>query len=137
MLLLNFSHPLTSAQLARIECWLTDPTAPGGEPNRVQVRDIPTQADLAAPFAPQATALADAAGLTPEQWQTEPILLVAPSLNFLAAALLAELHGRIGYFPPILRLRPVAGALPPRFEVAEIINLQAIRDVARTRRRAS
>jgi len=48
--------------------------------------------------------------------------------------LLAELHGRMGYFPPIVRLRPVPNALPPRFEVAEIINLQAVREAARTRR---
>jgi hypothetical protein len=47
---------------------------------------------------------------------------------------LAELHGRMGYFPPILRLRPVEGAIPPRFEVAEIINLQALRDAARKER---
>jgi hypothetical protein len=40
----------------------------------------------------------------------------------------------MGYFPPVVRLRPVAGSLPPRYEVAEILNLQAIRDEARKRR---
>jgi len=40
----------------------------------------------------------------------------------------------MGYFPPVLRLKPVAGALPPRFKVAEILNLQAIRQDARARR---
>ena len=74
-------------------------------------------------------------GLSPQQWQTETILVNPPSYNFLTAALLAELHGRMGYFPPILRLRPFKDSLPPRFEVAEIINLQHIRDEARTRRR--
>jgi hypothetical protein len=34
----------------------------------------------------------------------------------------------------VLRLRPVADAVPPQFEVAEIINLQAVRDRARGRR---
>ena len=48
--------------------------------------------------------------------------------------MLAELHGRLGYFPPVLRLRPVEGALPPRFEVAEILNLQDVRDAARAKR---
>ncbi|MCS7301391.1 MAG: CRISPR-associated protein Csx15 [Fimbriimonadales bacterium] len=52
----------------------------------------------------------------------------------IAATLLAELHGRMGYFPPVLRLRPVEGAVPPRFEVAEILNLQQIRDTARSQR---
>mgnify|MGYP001335350054 CR=1 FL=1 len=48
--------------------------------------------------------------------------------------LLANLHGRMGYFPPILRMRPVEGAIPPRFELAEVINLQALRDAARKER---
>jgi hypothetical protein len=40
----------------------------------------------------------------------------------------------MGYFPPIVRLKPVAGALPPRYEVAEVINLQGVRDTARKKR---
>lgn len=133
MLLLNFSHPLTSSHLASIEELLDGQTSRVSETREVLVRDVSVQADPEAPFAPQATALADATGLTPNQWQTEQILVNAPSYNFLTAALLAELHGRMGYFPPILRLRPVKDNLPPRFEVAEIINLQRIRDEARAR----
>jgi hypothetical protein len=49
-----------------------------------------------------------------------------PSLNVIAVTLLAELHGRMGYFPPVVRLLPVAGSVPPRFEVAEMISLQAV-----------
>ena len=126
MLILNYSHPLTPDQLSRLEA-LTGVAVEA-------VRELPAQLDLDAPFAPQAVALADAAQLTPEQWQTTPLLLVPPALNFAAVALLAELHGRMGYFPPVVRLRPVAGALPPRYEVAEIINLQAVRDTARRKR---
>jgi len=47
---------------------------------------------------------------------------------------LAEIHGRCGYFPPIVRLRPIKDSLPPRFEVAEILNLNAVRETARTKR---
>ena len=72
--------------------------------------------------------------LTPTQWQSEPILVVLPSLNFIAAALLAELHGRMGYFPPVVRTRPVADVLPRRYEVAEILDLQGIRETARKAR---
>jgi hypothetical protein len=57
------------------------------------------------------------------------------SLNFIAAAL-AEAYGRIGYFPPVVRTRPVAGSTPRLYEVAEIINLQVLRDAARERRLA-
>ena len=62
------------------------------------------------------------------------LIVNLPSLNFIAGLLLAELHGRMGYFPPILRLRPVSDSLPPRYEVAEILNLQAVRDAARAAR---
>jgi len=79
--------------------------------------------------------MADACGLSPTEWQTLPLLVVPPALNFSAVALLAELHGRCGYFPAQVRLRPVQGSIPPRYEVAEILDLQAIRDAARGRRK--
>jgi len=55
-------------------------------------------------------------------------------LNFITALPLAALHGRMGYFPPVIRLRPAADSLPPRYEVVEILNLQAVRDAARQER---
>ena len=123
MILLNFSHPITAPQRAQIEA-LTD--------NAVarEVAVMP-QFDEQQPFPPQVEALLAQIDLTAERWQGEPILVVLPSLNFIAAALLAELHGRMGYFPPAVRTRPVEGSLPRRFEIAEIIDLQAIRDRAR------
>jgi len=51
-----------------------------------------------------------------------------------AFVLLAELHGRIGHFPSLIRLRPLPGSTPTTYEVAELINLQAIREEARGRR---
>lgn len=125
MLVLNYSHPLTPEQRTQLEALL-------GEP--LEVRHLATHLDLAQPFAGHAVMLADAAGLSPDEWQTTPLLVVPPALNVAALALIAELHGRCGYFPPVVRLRPVPDALPPRFEVAEIVNLQAIRQAARSRR---
>lgn len=125
MLLLNFSHPLTAEHLAAVER-LT------GE--RPKVRAVSCQFDPQQPFGPQTTALADAAGLSAEEWQTAPLLLNLPTLHLIAALLLAELHGRCGYFPAVLRLRPVEGAVPPRFEVAEVLDLQGQREQARGRR---
>jgi hypothetical protein len=61
-------------------------------------------------------------------------LVNPPSLNYIAVVLLAELHGRCGYFPAHLRLRPVQGSIPPRFEVAEVLDLQTVRNGARRRR---
>lgn len=128
MILLNFSHPLTPAHLAQVE-------ALAGEPVE-RVVEVHSQIDTQQPLAPQVIALADEAGLTPEQWQTAPLLIVPPSLNFITAVLLAELHGRCGYFPAILRMRPVPAprSTPPQYEAAEIINLQTVRDEARERR---
>ncbi|MCB9139694.1 MAG: hypothetical protein H6642_15235 [Caldilineaceae bacterium] len=129
MILINFSHPVTPDQLTQIVA-LT-----GREPARI-LAALP-QFDEQEPFTPQLAALLDQIDLAPAQWQTEPILVVLPSLNFIAGALLAELHGRMGYFPPVVRIRPVAGALPRRFEVAEIIDLQALRERARLTREPS
>ena len=46
-----------------------------------------------------------------------------------AFVLLAELHGRIGRFPSLIRLRPKVGPLPA-YEVAALLNLQSIRETA-------
>lgn len=123
MLLLNFSHPITPAQASQVEALI-------GAPITRMVEVMP-HFDEQQPFAPQVTALLVQIDLTPAQWQSEPLLVVLPSLNFIAAALLAELHGRMGYFPSVVRIRPVASSLVRQFEVAEILNLQAIRDMAR------
>jgi hypothetical protein len=127
MILLNFAHPLTREQIAQIEDLSCQKIA--------SVIEIPSQIDSEQPLAPQVVAMADAVGLTPQQWQTESILINLPSLNYSAVLLIAELHGRMGYFPPCVRLRPVKDALPPRFEVAEVLNLQAVRDGAQRKRR--
>ncbi|WP_322494148.1 CRISPR-associated protein Csx15 [Chloroflexus sp.] len=126
MIVLNFAHPLTAAQQEQIVALTGQAIS--------QIIEINSQIDQQQPLGPQIITLVDKAGLTPKQWQSEAILVNLPSLNFSAATLIAELHGRMGYFPPVLCLRPVAGALPPRFEVAEILNLQVLRDEARMRR---
>jgi len=97
----------------------------------------PAQFDTGQPFAAQVDALLAGVPLTAEAWQTAPLLIVPPALNFITAVLLAELHGRMGYFPAMVRLRPVADSVPPRFEVAEVINLQAVREQARQYRRVA
>jgi len=123
MLLLNFTHPLTSEQMDQIAELVDRPVD--------EVRHVPAQFDHTQPFGPQAQALVKACGLTPEDWQRTPLLVVPPALNFIAVVLLAELHGRLGYFPTCVRMRPVAGSRPPRYEVAELLDLQALRDAAR------
>ena len=126
MILLNFTHPLTDAQRAQIVALVDGPIE----------REIALMPhfDEQQPFDPQLSALLDRVDLSPAQWQTEPILLLLPALNFIAGLLLADLHGRMGYFPPVVRTRPVAAAVPRRYEVAEILDLQNRREQARQTR---
>ncbi|MCS6908443.1 MAG: CRISPR-associated protein Csx15 [Anaerolineales bacterium] len=126
MILLNFSHPLTEQQRAQVE-------AIAGEKIE-RLIEIPTQINPQQPLAGQVIALADQANLSPFEWQNAPLLVNPPALNYVAVLLTAELHGRCGYFPAMLRLRPVANSLPPQFEVAEIVNVQSVREEARRRR---
>lgn len=126
MIILNFSHPLTEIQLektAQLTSQLVE-----------KVINLAVQFDHSQPFIPQLQELVASIPLDASAWQNQQILVNPPALNFITAALLAELHGRMGYFPPILRLRPLEDSLPPRYEVAEVLNLQALRDAARRRR---
>lgn len=125
ILLLNYTHPLTSEQLTHLAALL------GTSPDE---RRIATQIDRARPLAAIASELADQAALHPDEWQASEFIVNPPALAPVALALIAEIHGRCGHFPAVLNIRPVIGAIPTRYELAEIVNLQAIRDLARTRR---
>ena len=119
----NFGHPLTSEQQVQV-AELTGTSV-------ARVIDVPTHLDEERPFAGQVAALVAAAGLSPVEWQTLPLLINLPSYAPIAALLLAHLHGLCGHFPAALRLRPVAGSTPLRFEVAEVLSLRDIRADAR------
>lgn len=125
LLLLNYTHPLSEADLALVTaaCRATP-----------EIRGLAVTVDRSRPLADVARELADSAGLSGEEWQTRPLLLNPPALAPVALALIAEIHGRRGGFPAILNVRPVEGSTPTRYEVAEVLNLQAIRDGARKQR---
>ena len=126
MLLLNFSHPLTSDHVSQVE-------ALAGQPVQ-RVVDAPVQVAADRALTEQIVAVVDGVGLTPVEWQTLPLVVNPPGYAPAAAALLAELHGRLGHFPTILWVRPLAGSTPLRFEVAELVNLQGVREAARHKR---
>ncbi|MGH2732590.1 MAG: CRISPR-associated protein Csx15 [Actinomycetota bacterium] len=127
LLVVNFGHPLTPEQIEQMEALCA---------RRVEkVIDVQARFDHHGPFPPQVHALADRCGLSPREWQTVPLVVNVPTFHLAAVAVLADLHGRIGHFPSILRLRPTPEVTPPRFEVAEVLNLQALRDQARDERR--
>lgn len=126
MILINFTHPLNDAQLDQLAGLLNEPIS--------QLLDVPVQFDVLSSFANQIDSLVNRVELTSRQWQSERILINPPAFAPIVAALIAELHGRMGYFPTLIRLRPIAGVTPPVYEVAELIDLQSIRDAARRER---
>src|SRR5713226_568431 len=125
MLILNFTHPLTSDQRTQIEALADTPVE--------EIRTIPVQIDQAAPLEPQIITIVDSVDLSSEGWQTRPLLINPPGYAPAAFVLLAELHGRIGHFPALIRMRPRHGHITS-YEVAELLNLQAVRETARKRR---
>ncbi len=126
MIVLNFSHPLSEEQVEQVERLISQKIE--------EVRQIPVHFDNELPFDTQVEKLIEECNLTVDEWQTKPIIIVPPAFNFIAVSLLAALHGIMGYFPPVIRLKPVQNAVPPKFEVAEIINLQNIREKFRSMR---
>lgn len=126
MRIVNFSHPLTERNLEEIK------TLAGSEV--IEVINAQRHLNLDKPLEQQIEGWLEELGIAPEEWQTQPTLFNLPALNYGAAVLLAMLHGRMGYFPPVLRLRPDTAGMVPRFVVTEILNLQAIRERARGKR---
>ncbi len=120
MLILNFSHPLTEEQIGQVRQLIN---------NKIEeIRQISIFFNNEEPFEEQIRGLIEACNLTTEEWQTRPIIIVPPAFNFIAVTLLAALHGLMGYFPPVIRLKPIPDFTPPKFKVAEVINLQNIRE---------
>ncbi len=128
MNILNFSHPLTDKQRIQIEIIVQHPID--------DVISVPVHFDTAQPFVAQVITLLDSLSIPSERWQNESWLIVLPSLNYITAVLLAEMHGRMGYFPTIIRLRPVPNAVVTEYEVGELVNLQTLREDARSRRQS-
>ena len=125
MLILNFTHPLTDEHRVQIESLAGLAIE--------DIHSIPVQIDQNEPLEGQIRSIVDAVPLTSEQWQTRSLLINPPGYAPAAFVLLAELHGRIGHFPTLIRMRPKQGPVTS-FEVAELLNLQSVREAARRRR---
>lgn len=126
MIVVNFSHPLTEDQRATIERL--------AKARITRVIDVPVHFDHERPFGDQVDRLVGQVGLSAADWQTSSVLINPPSFAPGAVALLAYLHGVIGHFPPIIRIRPVPDDVAQAYETAELIALQQVREKGRASR---
>lgn len=120
--LISFGHPLADAAQKAAEQLLRAP---------LTVVHIPTHIGADDDVEGEARRLVDAVGFTSTEWQVRPSAIILPGHSVLAAAVLAEIHGRSGNWPRTLRLRRGADGT---YHPASILDLQHLRDDARGRR---
>lgn len=120
--LLNFAHPITQYQKAELEELLK---------SKLTEIFIPTQLEHSLDFDFQIKALVDSIKIDSDRFQKGNFIVNLPGFSPAAGTLIAELHGRMGHFPTIIRLKPVEGSAPLKYEVAQVMNLQNIRDASR------
>jgi len=123
MLLINFSHSLTKPQISEINKRLSKKVD--------QIVTCEVHFDNDQDFSDQVRKLFGSGRIPTDRFQKEPFLVILPSHSFIAGLVLAELHGRMGHFPAVVRISPETSNLPLVYRVAEIIDLQAVRDNAR------
>ncbi len=120
--LLNFAHPITQDQKIELEKLLK---------SKLNEIYIPTQLDHSLDFEVQIKALVNSTKISSDRFQKGDFIVNLPGFSPAVGTLVAELHGRMGHFPTIIRLKPVDGSAPIKYEVAQVINLQCIRDASR------
>jgi hypothetical protein len=123
MILLNFSTPFRSVQLAQAETLLHEPID--------RVVNFLCQVDSDMEILPQFYPLMAKLPLNDAELISEPVVVVLPAQNYLAVLVMAYLHGRMGYFPPVIRTRLKTLGLLPLHEAAELLDPQAVEDAAK------
>lgn len=127
-LVLNFSaHPLLPDQLQAIQKLAGWPSL---EVVDAWLGNVPEDKD----FVGDTIRYIEKIDLLPKEWQTCRLLVVPAGYAPAWSVLLAELHGRLGYFPDMVRLRPAPPQAGEKFEVAEIVSMQQVRNQARAKR---
>lgn len=76
----------------------------------------------------------DSIDISPKEWQELPMVVIPAGYSAVWAIVQSILHGRLGHFPDVVRLRPSSPLSAEKFEVAEIMNLHQVRHQSRDKR---
>lgn len=132
VVVLNFSHPITDAQKPEIAALA------GVEVSDLEIREGLSRQykfDNVEQLLEQVRTQVNDAKVSEDEWQSAKIVLNLPALSGAAMVLLAEAHGRMGYFPQALRIeKDIDG--DGQFHVSEIVDLEKIRLAALARDRS-
>lgn len=120
VIVLNFSHPLTQNQRGEIAALR------GVDMKQLDIREGLSRQyvyNSAEELVSAVKAQIDDAKMTTNAWQHQRILVNLPAHAAGAMIAIAEMHGRMGYFPSILRIEKVGEA----FEFTEIVRIDELR----------
>jgi hypothetical protein len=120
MILINFGAPFRPLQISQAEAFLHEPIT--------RVIDLSINVDPDQEMLAQFKKSMARMKLSNLDLRAEPVVVNLPQQNYLSVMVLAELHARMGYFPCILRTRMKSSGILPYYEVAEVIDLQAVED---------
>lgn len=116
--IVNFSHPVEDSRedIARV-CGLRDAT-------EYKVVQVPVQVDRQQPMSAQCWELALEAIRQAGGNARNIDCIVLPGLSEAAVLILDYFRVVEEYLPNILRLAPLPGVTPPRFEAVEVVHLE-------------
>lgn len=126
-MILNCSgHPVHSAQKSAIEHLMHWQEA---EVLDVPLGNVPEDEH----FIPAIEKAIDRLDLTTKEWE-QPMVVIPAGYAPIWSVLQSILHGRLGHFPDVVRLRPCDPLTGQKYEVAEIMPLQQLRHESRGKR---
>lgn len=120
MVILNFAEPLSADDISAV-------ASMHGRKAR-KVLDVRAQFLPDLPLAPQVRNLVDGIGFSRNEWQSLSLVVCLPSDAVAATLLVAEIAGRRGRTPAVVRFR--VDARSGRREPNEVISLHEVRKSA-------
>ena len=131
MIILNFSHPLTDNQKEQIRKKLSVSIK---EWHESKILRINCYINIDRPLSEQINNILDN---IPENVWHKHILFIPPPIAHSAILITISIRERCGYYPQSIRIKRERKSLPPRYVIAEVINLNDFREQSRAKRQKS